>query len=183
MNAERLESLPTIEAAVWRELRAAPQDLQHPWRTPVLATTDGEVGDARTVVLRAVDAAKRRLSFFSDARAAKVAQLTTHPLGTLVHWSPALSWQLRLRVRLEAHRDGLAVSSHWARLKLSPAAHDYLSALPPGSALDSAIGARGEREHFALILAEVLSIDWLELHPQGHRRARFGDRPALWLQA
>ena len=183
MKAERLESLPPIEAAVWRELTAAPQDAQHPWRTPVLATTDGEVGDARTVVLRGVDAAKRRLTLFSDARAGKVAQLTTHPLGTLVHWSPALNWQLRLRVRLEAQRDGLAVSSHWARLKLSPAAHDYLSALPPGTTLDNAIGTRGEREHFALILAQVLSIDWLELHPQGHRRARFGDGPAIWLQA
>ena len=187
MKAERLESLQAIEAAVWRELLAAPQDAQHPFRTPVLATTDGEIGDARTVVLRSVDAAKRRLTLFSDARAAKVAQLTTHPLGTLVHWSPALNWQLRLRVRLEVQRDGLAVSSHWARLKLSPAAHDYLSALPPGSALDNAldnaIGTRGEREHFALILAQILSIDWLELHPQGHRRARFGDGPAIWLQA
>ena len=183
MKVQRLESLPAIEAAVWRELMAAPRDAQHPWRTPVLATTDGDVGDARTVVLRGVDAAKRRLTLFSDARAAKVAQLTTHPLGTLVHWSPALNWQLRLSVRLEAQRDGLAVSSHWARLKLSPAAHDYLSALPPGTPLDNAIGARGERAYFALILAEVLAIDWLELHPQGHRRARFGDGQALWLQA
>jgi pyridoxamine 5'-phosphate oxidase len=183
MKAERLVSLPAIEAAVWRELQAAPQDAQHPWRTPVLATTDGESGDARTVVLRAVDAEKRRLTVFSDARASKVAQLSAHPLGTLVHWSPALSWQVRLRVRLEVQRDGLAVSSHWARLKLSPAAHDYLSALPPGSALDNAIGARGERAHFALVVAQVLAIDWLELHAQGHRRARFGAGPAIWLQA
>jgi hypothetical protein len=183
MSAERLESLAAIEAAVWRELMAAPQDARHPWRTPVLATTDGEIGDARTVVVRAVDAAKRHLTLFSDARAGKVVQLTAHPLGTLVHWSAALHWQLRLRVRLEAQRDGLAVSSHWARLKLSPAAYDYLSALPPGSALDNAIGARGEREHFALIVAQVLSIDWLELHPQGHRRARFADGQGLWLQA
>ena len=37
--------------------------------------------------------------------------------------------------------------------------------------------------HFALIEACVLSIDWLELHAQGHRRARFDKRdPPRWLQ-
>ena len=183
MADERLDSLAEIEAALWRELAAATERTPHPWRNAVLATTDGEVGDARTVVLRNVDSASRRLALFSDARAAKVAQLTAHPLGTLVLWSPALSWQLRLRVRLRAQTDGLAVSSHWARLKLTPAAQDYLSVQAPGSALDAALQARGERTHFALIEAEVLSIDWLELHAQGHRRARFADGQAVWLQA
>jgi pyridoxamine 5'-phosphate oxidase len=28
----------------------------------------------------------------------------------------------------------------------------------------------------------VQSIDWLELHRDGHRRAVFGDGPARWLQ-
>ena len=183
MVSERLDSLAAIETALWRELVNAPHDKEHPWRTAVLATTDGEVGDARTVTLRDTDFAAKRLTLFSDARAAKIAQLTAHPQGMLVMWSPVLEWQLRLRVQLQAVTDGLAVSSSWARLKLSPAAHDYLSALAPGSALDNALGARGERAHFALILADVLSIDWLELHPQGQRRARFADGDRTWLQA
>lgn len=183
MSEARLDSLPAIEAALWRELAAAPHDKQHPWRTAVLATTDGDLGDARMVVLRAVDVTKRRVTIYTDTRAGKVAQLTANPVGTLVVWSPALSWQLRLRVRLRARSEGLEVSSHWARLKLSPAADDYLSAMAPGSVLDNAVGARGERAHFALIVAEVLSTDWLELHAQGHRRARFGTGDATWLQA
>lgn len=179
----RLESLETIAAALWRELAAAPNDKQHPWRTPVLATTDGELGDGRTVVLRDVDAEQHTLYLYSDARAGKVVQLAAHPRGTLVMWSEALGWQLRVRVHVEVATDGLELSSRWARLKLTPAAHDYLSALPPGSTLDSALGARGERAHFALLEASVLSIDWLELHALGHRRARF-DRGVAprWLQ-
>ena len=183
MTTERLDSLPEIEAALWRGLVAATQRGPHPWRNAVLATTDGEIGDARTVVLRSADHASQRLTLFSDARATKVAQLSAHPVGTLVLWSPALSWQLRLRVRLQAHTDGLAVSSQWARLKLTTAAQDYLSVQAPGSALDAALQARGERAHFALIEADVLAVDWLELHPQGHRRARFADGQAIWLQA
>jgi pyridoxamine 5'-phosphate oxidase len=182
MPSERFVSLPEIEAALWRELADAAHHVTHPWRTAVLATTDGEVGDARSVVLRATDIAARCLTFFSDARAPKVAQLSAHPLGTLVMWSPALNWQLRIRVQLQAVTDGLAVSSQWAHLKLSPAPHDYLSAKAPGSVLDNALGARGDRAHFGLILADVLSIDWLELDPQGHRRASFASGEALWLQ-
>jgi pyridoxamine 5'-phosphate oxidase len=178
----RLESLAAIEAALWRELAAAPRDKAHPWRTPVLATTDGELGDARTVVIRSVDTEARTVLLYTDARSPKAAQIAAHPLGTLVLWSPALSWQLRLRVRLELQTDGLAASSHWAQLKLAPGAQDYLSALPPGSALDHAIGARGERAHFALLEAAVQSVDWLELHADGHRRAGFGADGARWLQ-
>jgi hypothetical protein len=91
---------------------------------------------------------------------------------------------------------GLAVSSRWARIRLSPGARDYLSPLPPGTPvaqppsdgapepiLDSPLRdtpvARGA---FAVIEAQVLSWDWLELHPQGHRRARFDPAGGCWLQ-
>ena len=179
----RLASLSAIEAAVWRELEAAPHDKLHPWRTPVLGTTDGVVGDARTMVLRELRVAERQLLMFTDSRSFKAAQIAAHPLGTLVMWSEALGWQLRLRVRLGLEVDGLAASSYWTRLKLSPAAHDYLSALAPGSVIDQAHGPLGERAHFALVEATVLAIDWLELHELGHRRARFEPGVApRWLQ-
>ncbi len=181
--SKRLDSLQAIEAELWRELQAAPRDKQHPWRAPVLATTDGQIGDARTVILREVNAEQATLLMYSDARAGKMAQIAMHPHGTLVLWSPALGWQLRLRVQLQAITDGLELSSRWARLKLSPAANDYLSSQPPGDVIDNALTARGERAHFAMLEARVLSADWLELHADGHRRARFGnDATPCWLQ-
>jgi pyridoxamine 5'-phosphate oxidase len=183
MAGARLETLDAIEAALWHELLAAPHDRGHPWRTPVLATTDGEIADARTVILRDVDRDKAALLIYTDARAAKVAQIARHPLGTLVAWSPALGWQLRARVHMDVSNDGLEVTSRWASLKATHAAQDYLSLLAPGSALDGSIAQHGDRAYFALIEARVLSIDWLELHEQGHRRARFGDnQPPRWLQ-
>lgn len=183
VTAPRLESLQAIEAALWRELEAAPHDKAHPWRTPVLATTDGEAGDARTMVLREVCVAERQLLLFTDSRSLKAAQIAAHPLGMLVMWSEALGWQLRLRVQLALQTDGLSASSYWTRLKLSPAAHDYMSALAPGSVIADAHGPLGERAHFALVEASVLWIDWLELHALGHRRARFEpDLAPRWLQ-
>jgi pyridoxamine 5'-phosphate oxidase len=179
----RLETLSAIEAAVWRQLSLCAGDKAHPWRTPVLATVNGDTADARTVVIREVDARHRQLLFYSDERARKVHQLLNHPHGTMVMWSPTLSWQLRCRVRLAMEMSGLAASSRWARIRLSPAAQDYLSPLPPGTPLAAAPAhAPVARDYFAVIDAKVESIDWLELHPDGHRRAVFDEQGARWVQ-
>lgn len=182
----RLTSLPEIEAAVWRELGDAAHDKQHPWRTPVLATTDGNIGDARTMVVREVNADEKRITVYTDQRSTKVAQLAAHPVGTLVMWSPSLNWQLRCRVELTLETSGLAVSSRWARIKLSPGAQDYLSPLAPGSELPEnplPTGQdRGALPYFAVMEARVLSIDWLELLADGQRRALFEGDEARWLQ-
>jgi pyridoxamine 5'-phosphate oxidase len=186
MDTTRLESLTEIEAALWRELAACVGDKQHPWRTPVLATTDGELGEGRIVVVREVAPEQKRLLFYTDRRSPKAAQLGSHPLGTLVMWSPALGWQLRCRVALSLDTSGLAVTSRWAQIKLSPAAQDYLSPLPPGTELDDPSSSpRPDPQslgHFAVVDAQVQAIDWLELHPDGQRRAIFKGGGARWVQ-
>ena len=179
---ERFTTLAAIEAEVWHQLDRAAHDKHHPWRTPVLATVDGESADARTVILRETDEATRSLLIYTDARAPKVAQSMRQPIGTLVMWSPALGWQLRCRVRLAFEDDGLAVASRWAALRHSRAAQDYLSPLAPGAPADADAPAADQRGHFGVLTASVQSVDWLELHRDGHRRALFGDGAARWLQ-
>ena len=76
---------------------------------------------------------EQHVRFFADARSPKVRQLQAYPQGVLVLWSAELGWQLRLSVHIDVETEGLGVSSRWARLKLSPAANDYLSPLAPGA--------------------------------------------------
>ena len=197
--AARLQTLAEIEAAVWHELRQAAADRRHEWHTPVLATVgpdaDGEpAGDARTVVLREVDADARRLIVYTDSRAGKVAQLRRYPGATLLMWSRQLGWQIRCRVLCEVVDDGLAVSSRWARIRLSPAAaQDYLGPQAPGAGLAARAEAEpqpqpepipvvGQRACFAVVSGAVGRIDWLELHRDGHRRALLEGDDARWLQ-
>ncbi len=181
-------SLGELEARIWAELRQASGQKDHGWRHLSLATRDGDGAQVRTVVLREVDIAARQLRFFSDARAPKVAQIVAHPHGTLMGWSASLGWQLRLSVSLSVETEGPAVVSRWARLQSKPAAQDYLSPLPPGSVLGPTPAPkpppveREPRAHFALVTAAVGDVDWLALHPNGHRRARFGAHGAAWLQ-
>jgi hypothetical protein len=181
MPAARLERLAEIETAVWAELSAAVHGKGHPWRVGVLATVDGERADARSVVLRDIEATARTLLVYTDSRSAKAQQVERQPLGTLVLWSDPLGWQLRLRVQLMLQTSGLEVSSRWARLKMSPAAHDYLSPLPPGSTVAHPLPQRGSRGFFAVLAAEVQAVDWLELHAEGHRRAIFDAEGRRWV--
>lgn len=182
-------SLPELQAQIWQELQSCVQDRGHGWRVATLATLNGLEPDARVVVLREIDAAARELVFYTDARSPKVAQIRARAQGLLLCWCPRLSWQLRLGVRLTVETDGLEVSSRWARLKLSPAAQDYLSPLPPGSVIGSlaapapapAAMDRGSRGHFALVRAQVERIDWTGLRAGGHRRAQFDAQGAHWL--
>jgi pyridoxamine 5'-phosphate oxidase len=170
-----------IEAQIWLVLQEACRDRAHAWRTPVLASTglDG-APQARTVVLRDVDANARELLVFTDQRSPKVQELRQAPRATLVFWSPALNWQLRVAVQVHIETAGPAVDRAWARISQSAAAQDYLAAAAPGAAL--APGLPPVQQHqLAILRAQVLAIDWLELAPSGHRRARFDGNGVTFL--
>jgi len=196
------DGLAALEERLWQELSLAAATKGHGWRIAALATVgpDG-LPDARNVVLREVDPAMRRLCFFTDARAPKVTHLRHQPQAVLLMWCPRLAWQLRLTLNCEVQEEGLAASSRWAQLKLTPAALDYLSQRAPGTtlapqdlptAMDPAAlaasaalqaPALSNREYFAMVMGEVRKLDWLGLAPGGHRRAQFsaGAEPC-WLQ-
>ena len=178
----RIESLRLVETACWQELERAAREREHGWRIMTLATVEGEQAHARSITLRGADTAARRLVFYTDDRSPKLAQLQRNPLGTLLAWCPQLSWQVRLQVRLVQETDAALVGERWARLRMTPAAQDYLSPMAPGEPLTHPGQERGSREHFSIVNAEVMSLDWLELHPEGHRRALFSTGGPQWVQ-
>ncbi|RZS54409.1 pyridoxamine 5'-phosphate oxidase family protein [Sphaerotilus mobilis] len=189
--APRPTDLSLIEAMIWTELdravhhRAAAGRPAHPWRRAALANVGEDGPEVRSIVLRDLQVDRRELVFYADARSPKVAQLRADPRGQILCWSEPLGWQLRLRCRVDVATDGLDVTARWALIRHRPAAHDYLSPLAPGSPLEASaapLAPERVRESFAVLTATVEAIDWLELHAQGHRRARFarGELPQ-WL--
>jgi pyridoxamine 5'-phosphate oxidase len=196
----RLQQLDEIEERIWSELERSvaprprvhgepddpvpgPVPAPHEFRIAVLATVDDGQADARSLVLREVDPAERRLVFYTDARSPKVRQIQASPQGTLIFYSRELGWQLRIQVRLAVETTGLAVSSRWAKLQTSAGARDYRSVVAPGCQLDAPLSDLGARGHFAMIEAMAETLDWLELHPDGHRRAVLGAHNRHWVQA
>ncbi len=182
---EQLETPQEIREQIWKELGRASQDRHHAWRTPVLATvaSDG-APNARTVVLRGVDAAQQTLRIYTDARSPKVGELAKAPNALFVFWSDRLNWQLRVRVAISVATDGAEVQALWQRVQQSASAADYLSSAAPGAERSDAHGSAEAADgvhHFALLNAQVLEMDWLELGRSGHRRARLGLDAWQWL--
>ncbi len=198
-----------IASQVWLQLQRACVDRHHEWRTPVLASIglDGSA-QARMVVLRRADIGAGRLFFYTDRRSPKVLELSADPSATLVFWSRRLSWQIRARVTIHILDAGPLVDSAWASVSQSPSAGDYLSAAPPGAALRTVsvnpvapappaetaapetppgrvgsqpLDLRSAPHHLAVVCADVLSIDWLELSRSGHRRALLTTGGPQWL--
>ena len=107
----------TLSGLVWQALQRAPLDKHHEWRTPVLATVDTQGRpQARTVVLRQTDRDHATLTFFTDARSPKCAELRAQPQATLLFWSARLGWQLRAEGEARVMTDGPEVDAAWARV-------------------------------------------------------------------
>ncbi len=131
-----LQTPEDIRQHIWKELGRATHDRHHAWRTPVLATATVDAGvNARTVVLRRVDALGQVLEIYTDNRSSKVSELTAQPLACLVFWSPRLRWQLRVHAKWSVQATGVDVASRWQAVRQTRAAGDYMSQIPPGAFL------------------------------------------------
>lgn len=176
-------------ARLWQELKRAPLDRHHEWRTPVLATQgiDQSGPQARTVVLRHADAGSWTLQVYTDARSPKCSELVAQPLAQLSFWSKRLSWQLRVSARATVEFEGEQVDAAWEHVKHSRAATDYLGDLPPGhihSSSEASFAHPGDsrrEHHLAILTFTVSAMDWLELSRDGHRRARLTP-DGLWVR-
>jgi len=178
------DDLAAILDEAWRLLARGAADPASPLRTPVLATVglDGHP-EARTVVLRAFDAVNRSLTFYTDARSPKVAELAADPRVSVVGYDPEAKVQLRLTGTATVAPGGEAA---WDAVR----AHsrlDYAQAFAPGTPVASpAIDALPSGfPNFRVVTVTPGALDWLSLSPAGHRRARFvwgeGGVSATWL--
>lgn len=185
---EGFDSLAAAEAMLWRRLEHALSDRGAPWRTPVLATVreDG-AADARTLVLRAVDASARRLMVHSDSRAGKLRDIAAQPRATMVFYDPGAQLQARLHGIANVVDAEPLVKAAWARVP-DAARRNYRGMLPPGAAQPgpmASLSGSGE-VNFALIEVQVFEADLLWVGNAAHLRCRFrwpahGDAEAAWV--
>ena len=167
------DSLLAIVTEVWATLGRAAVDKQSPLRWFTLATVspDGQP-EARTVVLRGVDRSLRRLTLYTDRRAAKVLALTANPTASCHFFDARRMLQYRLVGKAEILTEGPRWDEHFHRLPPT-ATEDYAALLAPGSVgvskRDTALAA----DYFTVVDVTVDSLDWLNLSRDGHLRARF----------
>ena len=171
-------------ASLWQQcadsLTAATASARHPFHLITVATMVAASGpDQRTVVLRSFDPAAGTISFHTDIRSSKVAQLAACPQVSLHWYDPAARVQLRISATAAVHhQDDLAVKA-WTRSRATSRAC-YTAVKGPGAAVDAFPTApsipldddpRG-LVHFAVVTCRFSAIEVLTLHAGGHQRVR-----------
>ena len=181
-------------ASLWQQcadsLTAATASARHPFHLITVATMVAASGpDQRTVVLRSFDPDAGTISFHTDIRSSKVAQLTACPQVSLHWYDPAARVQLRISATAAVHhQDDLAVKA-WTRSRATSRAC-YTAVRGPGAAVDAFPTApsipldddpRG-LVHFAVVTCRFSTIEVLTLHAGGHQRVRvqLKDQPISW---
>ncbi|VWB54417.1 pyridoxamine 5'-phosphate oxidase family protein [Burkholderia lata] len=181
MSDSTSESLAQTYERLWSCLESGVSVQRSPF-TMLQAATLGVDGapKVRTVVLRQVSRADRVLSFHTDVRSEKVAELRRDPRIALV--ANDLDALVQIRVEGvasicddEAQRRAIWQSSRPHTLLL------YRAPLPPGTPVESPEAAHVDStaptddgyDNFCLLHVTVTRIDWLELARAGHRRAVF----------
>lgn len=165
-----------------------------PFRLVTIATTNGEIADCRTVVLRDMDVENGILTCWTDIRSSKVMDLKLFRNMTWCFWSKNQSLQLRIQGRTEVLHGTEEVRAIWD--KIAPKNRkDYCSNKGPGSILDeekSHLNWWGDEEkmtpemtdygfdNFAVLTTDIRKIDMLHLHREGHQRAIFALDMGVW---
>ena len=197
-----LNDLAGVYQTIWSELVRAAHEPAHGWYLPVLGSVFAGRCSLRTVVLRAVDAERRTLIVHTDRRSAKVEQIQASPHVAWLFYDTDTRTQLRVESMATLHFDDACADEQWRNSRLE-SRRTYLGPYQPGAIVaEPTINLPPElrnrpptseevqpgRRNFAVISAQVLSIEWLLLQQTGNLAARFELNPqggidSTWLTA
>lgn len=188
----RPDSLDAVRSAAFALLAEGVAEPRSPFRGPALATMDRSGRPAvRTVILRRFAPEARRLSFHTDRRSAKYAELAARPAVALHVWDAARKVQLRLDGDAGLHVGDAVARALWDGAGPGSRA-GYRQATGPGRPLPAPSAPdslpRDEGAAFGdFVAVEIVfhCLDWLALSRHGNRRARFswqgGGCDARWI--
>ena len=163
---------------VWASLMTGAQPGRTPFTVLQLATTglDG-APKVRCVILRGVDAERGAVSFFTDARSAKIEEIRHQPRVSLLGYDADAGFQIRLEGKATMDTEGPEKAAAWAACRSHTRAL-FQHPLPSGTPISGPAEAApaddvdGER-NFAVIVVSVIRIGWLDIsgrHRQLKRR-------------
>ena len=170
----------------WQMMGRGVQDRRSAFHTPVLATHSADGPQARVLVLRACDVARRALTFHTDTRSAKMPELALDPRVALTFYDAARKAQVRINGTACVQAGNALSHQRWLASRPS-SLRCYLGAQPgavsaePTSGLPAYVMGRepalaelaGAEPYFAVLEVTVQRLEWLHLHTRGQRRALF----------
>jgi pyridoxamine 5'-phosphate oxidase len=189
------ETLDAVLADIWARLVRGGADRRSAFHTPVVASVDASgTAQQRVMVLRKCDQASATMRFHTDIRSGKIGDIGASTHVSILGYDAAAKIQIRATGRGIILCDGAAADAAWA--SSSPSSRRcYLTRLGPGTitrmpasglpaSLESRVPEQSETEvgrvNFAVLTVELLTLEWLFLAHDGHRRARFVREGETW---
>lgn len=177
-----LENAHRTWAKVVAWLLAGATTATHSFRRPVVSTlgSDG-FPETRVVVLRGFDESSREVVFHTDVRSPKAANLRSDPRCGFLLYDPDQHLQVRLRTTATLHHGDARARHEFDALPPHTRA-TYACTVPPGGDLPPdapfdypprpPVNEAMAFENFVAVACVIRQADVLELHEQGHRRAK-----------
>jgi hypothetical protein len=141
--------------------------------------------NAYTVVLRDVLPHERQLIFYTDVRSEKVTEIKSNPSVTVVYYDDADHMQIILKAEATFHHQDDIAKQHWQQSGYK-GRRSYLAEQAPSSVLTKegdGLEYLGDKkfddsdpagyENFGVVVLKANFLEYLQLNPDGNRRARF----------
>jgi pyridoxine/pyridoxamine 5'-phosphate oxidase len=173
------DTLDNVLAATWTMLDRGATHSTDPFHQPVLATAQAGGCGLRTVILRHFDEAERTVVCYADDRSAKIGQIEQSGSAGWLFYHPRKMIQVRIHGPASVHTTD-AIADQWWKKVRGFTRLSFCTEQPPGTPISrpsSGISRRllndlpklmrgnAGREHFAVIVGQVKSLDWLRLSP------------------
>jgi len=185
--SQRIENLDEIYVKVWDLLQQGAESGKSDFHFTYLSTIAGKYPRVRTVVLRKVLRENRALLIHTDKRSSKVEEIENNKFVSLLFYSKDDKIQIRIEGEAIIHNDGYLFEKQWSESK-PLSRRCYLIEPGPGASVKEPISGIPEelkdrapteaetgpgKENFRVIEIHAKFIEWLNLHSEGHIRAKF----------
>ena len=193
-------TLTEIEKDCWLRLLNGSLRSKDPFHNPVVANVSGNLPVTRTVVLRKVFTAEKKLFFQTDVRSCKWNDLQQNDNTSWLFYDSAARLQIRTAGKSILHQHDAIADAAWqntpaASRKIymgeqSPSQKSSVptSGLPEAFLKTNPTTEESEvgRKNFAVVCTNVNWVEWLWLNSSGHKRAAFNYLPdnnfeATWI--
>jgi pyridoxamine 5'-phosphate oxidase len=182
-------NLAEVDASAWAELEGAAADPQSVFRYLNLCSVDaGGRPQARMVVLRRVDVARRVLEIHTDVRSPKWQEISANPLVTFLGYGPQPKVQLRLQGSAELNGPASECATEaWSLLPRSTRS-TYIGG-PPGDDIGERPASEGKaadadgRAFFGVLIFRAETLEPFRVRLKHSAGAGFRQGKGDWRRA
>jgi 3-hydroxyisobutyrate dehydrogenase len=180
-------NLNFVESLCWDMLSEGAVNRKSGMHNVVIGTTSGDLAILRTVILRRVDKAAKKIYFHTDIRSNKIKEIRSSGIISWLAYDPAQVSQIRLSGRTVIHHKDDICREHWA-MTAHHSRRAYMLPEGPGVEISDPENAMTQEletfnysleesekgwEHFAVVETEIDWMEWYFTHHTGNRRAVF----------